>query len=554
MRGIAFKPSLPAAWQAVAQAAERLQNTHIADLFAQNPQRFAQWQFQLGPLLLDISKQRLDEEALASLLALAKQQQLDEWISRLFSHEKVNHSEGRPAWHWALRASDSQALKEPQAGVFNAVAEELAKMERIVEKIHAGHWRGISGEPITDVVNIGVGGSDLGPFMLSQALADAHASTAHPLRVHFVSSMDGSQLSPRLRELRPDTTLFIVSSKSFTTVDTLYNAATARAWLERHLGNTDAMLRCHFIGVSAAADKMAAWGIQPENQLNFWSWVGGRFSLWSAIGLPIAIRIGMGPFRELLAGAHAMDVHFKNTPWEKNIPVLMGLVGVWNTNALGISAHAILPYDGRLKFLPSYLEQLEMESNGKSVDREGNPVAVHTCPVLWGDVGSNAQHAFYQLLHQGTVPVTCDFIVSAKRYHEPHHGESEEELRRQHELSLANCLAQSRLLAFGEKAFAQEENAPSYKRYPGNQPSTTLLCEEISPYAMGALLAAYEHKVFVQSVLWNINPFDQWGVEMGKVIATETLGYINQSEPIAEHLDSSTQGLIAHIHAHQETE
>lgn len=552
MRGAPFTPQLPPEWQQVAAAAERLRHTHIADLFAQNPERFSQWQHQLGPLMLDISKQRLDEEALAALLDLAEKKQLNTWIERLFSDYSVNDSEQRSAWHWALRASDSWALAEPREGVFNAVAHELEQMETIVAKLHAGQWRGISGEPITDVVNIGVGGSDLGPYMLTKALADAKAETKIPLRVHFVSSMDGSQLSPRLRALRPDTTLFIISSKSFTTVDTLYNAATARTWLERHLGNSEAMLRCHFIGVSGAAEKMTDWGIHPDNQLRMWDWVGGRFSLWSAIGLPIAIAIGMAGFRELLAGAHAMDVHFKEAPWTENIPVLMALVGVWNTNALGINAHAVLPYDGRLKFLPSYLEQLEMESNGKSVDRQGESVAVHTCPVLWGDVGSNAQHAFYQLLHQGTVAVTCDFIASAKRYHEAHHEESEEELKRQHQLSLANCLAQSRLLAFGERAFQQEEALPNYKRYPGNQPSTTLLCDEISPYAMGALLAAYENKVFAQSVLWDINPFDQWGVEMGKVIATETLGHIRDTEPMDEHLDSSTKGLIAYIQAHQD--
>lgn len=552
MRGKRFTPELPAEWQAVAAAAERLSNTHIADLFAQNPKRFKQWQHQFGPLMLDISKQRLDEDALNALLALAKTKQLDIWIERLFSDYQVNNSEQRPAWHWALRASEAQALKEPETGVFAAVRHELAHMEAIVTKLHAGQWRGISGEPITDVVNIGVGGSDLGPYMLSKALADARAETKGALRVHFVSSMDGSQLSPRLLALRPDTTLFIISSKSFTTVDTLYNAATARTWLERHLGNSEAMLRCHFIGVSGAADKMTQWGIHPDNQLRMWEWVGGRFSLWSAIGLPIAIRIGMAGFRELLAGAHAMDVHFKDAPWEQNIPILMALVGVWNTNALGINAHAVLPYDGRLKFLPSYLEQLEMESNGKSASRSGEQVTVHTCPVLWGDVGSNAQHAFYQLLHQGTVSVTCDFIASAKRYHEPHHEESEEELRRQHQLSLANCLAQSRLLAFGEHAFEKGQQLPNYKRYPGNQPSTTLLCDEISPYAMGALLAAYENKVFAQSVLWDINPFDQWGVEMGKVIATETLGFIRNTEPMDDTLDSSTKGLIAYIQAHQE--
>lgn len=543
-------PVLPPEWQEVAAQAKRLQNTHIADLFAQEPQRFTQWQHQAGPLLLDISKQRLDNEALAALLQLAKNKNLDTWIERLFADYAVNSSEQRSAWHWALRAPLESSLPEPAAGVYAAVQHELAHMERIVEKLHAGQWRGMTGEPITDVVNIGVGGSDLGPYMVCKALADSRAETAAPLRMHFVSSMDGSQLSPRLQQLRPHTTLFILSSKSFTTVDTLNNAATARTWLERHLGFSPAMLSCHFIGVSAAADNMTAWGIHADNQLAMWEWVGGRFSLWSAIGLPIAIQIGMARFRELLAGAHAMDQHFRTAPWAQNIPVLMALVGVWNTNALGIGGHAILPYDGRLEFLPSYLEQLEMESNGKSVCRDGEPVRMHTCPILWGEVGPNAQHAFYQLLHQGTVAVACDFIASAKRYHESHHEEAEAELRHQHQLSLANCLAQSRLLAFGEHIFDDEE-LPSYKRYPGNQPSTTLLCDELSPYAVGSLLAAYEHKVFAQAVLWGINPFDQWGVEMGKVIATETLEHLQNDTAEHSTLDSSTQGLLAFIHAHQ---
>lgn len=550
MRGQTALPSLPKEWQGVSEQAQRLKDTHIADLFAQNENRFSSWCHQLGPLMLDISKQRLDEEALSSLIELAEQKQLQQWIDKLFADYPINHSEQRSAWHWALRAPLDSDIPEPKNGVYEAVQEQLKHMDAIVHKLHQGQWRGITGEPITDVVNIGVGGSDLGPYMVCKALEDAHAETKKPLTVHFVSSMDGSQLSPRLLKLRPQTTLFIISSKSFTTVDTMYNAATARSWLERNLGASEALVNCHFIAVSSAQDKMDEWGIHPDNRLSMWDWVGGRFSLWSAIGLPIAIRIGMTRFRELLAGAHAMDKHFRSAPWRENIPVLMALVGVWNTNVLGINAHAVLPYDGRLKFLPSYLEQLEMESNGKSTTRAGEPVETQTCPVLWGEVGSNAQHAFYQLLHQGTVAVTCDFIASAKRYHEAHHEASEEELRRQHHLSLANCFAQSRLLAFGERIL-DEDNLPSYKRYPGNQPNTTMVCEELSPYALGSLLAAYENKVFAQSVMWDINPFDQWGVEMGKVIATETLGHIRGETQGGDELDSSTQGLIAYIQALQ---
>ena len=349
-----------------------------------------------------------------------------------------------------------------------------------------------------------------------------------------------------LEYARPQSTLFVISSKSFTTVDTLYNAETARAWLERSLEPSSALMNCHFIGVSSNGPKMTEWGIHADNQLQIWDWVGGRYSLWSCIGLPIALKIGMPGFRQLLAGAHQMDEHFRSAPWASNIPVLMALIGVWNTNCLGINAHAILPYDGRLERLPAYLEQLEMESNGKSVTRDGHPVQQHTCPVLWGEVGPNAQHAFYQLLHQGTEVVTCDFIAPALRYHEPVHTQEAEELGRQHQLALANCLAQSRLLALGEAALEDADQLPIYKRYRGNQPSSTLLLRELSPFSLGAMIAAYEHKVFAQSVIWGINPFDQWGVEMGKKIATDTLDVI-RGQADGNQLDTSTQGLIHFI-------
>lgn len=434
------------------------------------------------------------------------------------------------------------------ASVHASVQEQLERMGAIVAKIHSGQWRGLTGEAITDVVNIGVGGSDLGPLMVSRALNDFAIQGSQPLGIHFASSMDGSQLAQLLVQLRPQNTLFVVSSKSFTTVDTLYNANTALAWLERTLGKCAGLMNCHFIGVSASADKMLDWGIHPDNQLQIWDWVGGRYSLWSCIGLPIALRIGMNGFRQLLAGAHLMDTHFREAPWEKNLPVLMALMGIWNTNCLGINAHAILPYDGRLEKLPAYLEQLEMESNGKSVNRDGELVQLHTCPVLWGEVGPNAQHAFYQLLHQGTEVVTCDFIAPALRYHEARHTADAEELVSQHELALANCLAQSRLLALGEAALQDEGELPHYKRYRGNQPSSTLLLNELAPFSLGAMLAAYENKVFTQAVIWGINPFDQWGVEMGKKIATETLGVIRGAGAAAK-LDSSTFGLIDFIKA-----
>ncbi|MEH6499682.1 MAG: glucose-6-phosphate isomerase [Pseudoalteromonas distincta] len=539
--------AVQAAWAELAVESDRLQSSHLAQLFDADPDRFRRFSASHGPLLLDYSKQRLDAPALQKLEALADASDLQGWIERLFSAEPINCTEQRAAMHWALRVPADTALHDPAPGVFSGVQAQLEKMAGMVRKLNNGQWRGMTGEVITDVVNIGVGGSDLGPLMVTRALNDSTLKGGKPLGVHFASSMDGSQLAQLLKFLRPQTTLFIVSSKSFTTVDTLYNANTARAWLERSLGAGVQLMHCHFVGVSSSVEKMKEWGVHTENQLEIWDWVGGRYSLWSCIGLPIALRIGMTGFQELLAGAHLMDNHFRSTPWQQNIPVLMALIGVWNTNCLGINAHAILPYDGRLEKLPAYLEQLEMESNGKSVTRDGEMVQTHTCPVLWGEVGPNAQHAFYQLLHQGTEVVTCDFIAPALRYHEAMHNGDSEELIRQHELALANCLAQSRLLALGEDALKGEGELPDYKRYRGNQPSSTLLLKELSPFSLGAMIAAYEHKVFAQSVIWGINPFDQWGVEMGKKIATETLGVIrNESEPEFP-LDSSTLGLIDFI-------
>jgi len=381
--------------------------------------------------------------------------------------------------------------------------------------------------------------------MMSEALTDSRKRTASPLRVHFASTMDGSQMSQLLGNMSPHSTLFVISSKSFSTIDTLSNAETARHWLERGLGEREGLLDCHFMGVSAAADKMTEWGIAKENQMKLWDWVGGRYSLWSAIGLPVALNIGMQGFHELLAGAYEMDVHFRSAPWEDNLPVLMAMVGVWNTNILGINAHAILPYDGRMKELPNYLEQLEMESNGKSVTRAGKKVQWATCPIVWGNVGPNAQHAFFQLLHQGTEAVTCDFIMPARRYLEKRHNDAATELAAQHELALANCLAQSRLLALGDAALENAESMSADKRYRGNQPSSTLLLDELTPRSMGALIALYEHKVFVQSVIWDINPFDQWGVEMGKKIAVDTLARL-RGEACGE-TDGSTAGLVERI-------
>ncbi len=523
----------------------KFKHLHLNDLFVQDPQRFARFSRQYEQILADFSKQRIDEDVLDYLIELAEEQALTSWIQRLFSTEKINYTEQRSAMHWALRLPKQTPVHAELAAQVDA---QLQRMFRLVEKIHAGQYRGATGEVIQDVVNIGVGGSDLGPLMVSQALSDFKQTTVKPLNMHFVSTMDGSQLSELLHRLRPETTLFIISSKSFGTIDTLSNAQTVRLWLEKALGKGQAVLNHHFIGISTRPDKMTEWGIAADQQLLLWDWVGGRYSLWSCIGLPIALTIGVEGFKQLLAGAYSMDQHFQQTPLKHNIPVLLALIGIWNNNFLDIQTHAVLPYDGRLKYFAQYLQQLEMESNGKSVQRNDEHSPQMTCPIIWGEVGPNAQHAFYQLLHQGTHAVSCDFIAPMQRYTAKQftYVGNAEALIAQHHLALSNCFAQSRLLAFGNQALSPQEqhDLPSYKQYAGNQPSSTILLDELNPYSLGMLIAMYEHKVFVQSVLWNINAFDQWGVEKGKQIADQILPLLNGQQHDLSSLDASTQGLI----------
>ncbi|MGX5698987.1 glucose-6-phosphate isomerase [Acinetobacter kookii] len=521
------------------------ENKHLSDFFAEDHDRFQKFSVNLDTIVFDFSKHRINPAVLDHLVEWANAQQLKPWIKRLFSSEAINYTEQRAAMHWALRLPPHD-LQHAEVAV--QVHQQLQRMYALVEKIHAGQFRGATGEVIQDVVNIGVGGSDLGPVMVSHALSDFKKQTTKPLNIHFVSTMDGSQLSALLHQLRPETTLFIISSKSFGTIDTLSNAQTACLWLEKALGQHLHILKHHFIGVSTKPEKMTEWGIAPENQLLLWDWVGGRYSLWSCIGLPIALTIGVEGFKQLLAGAYAMDQHFQQAPFNENIPVLMGLLGAWNANFLDIQTHAILPYDGRLKYFASYLQQLEMESNGKSIQRNEQKVMLDTCPIVWGEVGPNAQHAFYQLLHQGTQAVSCDFIAPVQRYNANQftYAENAEALVEQHHLALSNCLAQSRLLAFGNQALDQAElnHLPAYKQYAGNQPSSTILLKELTPYSLGMLIAMYEHKVFVQSVLWNINPFDQWGVEKGKEIANQLLPILSGESQNISELDASTQGLL----------
>lgn len=521
----------------------------LVSLFAQDNDRATRFSVRAGALYMDYSKQCMNEQVLENLLQLAESCELTTRINALLQGAMVNTSEQRAALHTALRLPETATLTVDSQNVVADVHRSLTQVARLSERVRHGTWRGFSGKAITDVINIGVGGSDLGPLMATTAL-DEWADT--DIEVHFVSNMDGTHLDNLLKHLNPETTLFIISSKSFGTVDTLSNAKTALSWLlataKLRAGTESSVLRRHFIGISANSEKMSAWGIHPDHQLQLWDWVGGRFSLWSAIGLAIAIRIGMPKFKELLSGAHSMDEHFAEADFAENLPVLLGLLAVWNSTFLQVNAHTVLPYDGRLSYLPSYLTQLEMESNGKSVTRHGDDIDYDTCPVLWGEIGSNAQHAFYQLLHQGTQQVSCDFIACVRRYSDNAQNAS---LQQQHELSLANCLAQSRVLAFGNAAIADIadvkvfSDADKYKYYRGNQPSTTLLIDELTPHSLGSLIALYEHKVYVMASLWDINPFDQWGVEMGKQMA-ESVHHAMQHDSEAQ-FDTSTDQLLQHI-------
>ena len=465
----------------------------------------------------------------------------------MFSGERINHTEDRAVLHVALRNRSDRPVVVDGRDVMPAVRDVLSRMRAFSAAVRSGAAPGHTGETITDVVNIGIGGSDLGPLMVCEALR--HYSEPARLRAHFVSNVDDTHLVETLRSLDPARTLFIVASKTFTTQETMTNAASARAWLVRHLGDERAVAR-HFAAVSTNVKATSAFGIAPERVFEFWDWVGGRYSLWSAIGLSVAITLGMDSFDELLDGGHAMDEHFRTAPLEANMPAILGLLGIWHINFRGRGSHAVLPYDQYLHRLPAFLQQLDMESNGKRIDRNGHPVDYATGPVLWGEPGTNGQHAFFQLLHQGTHVVPADFIAAIEGPHR---------LGAHHRLLLANCLAQTQALAFGKtegEALAELRSqglaesaaralAP-YKTFPGDRPSNTLLLDRLTPYSLGALIALYEHKVFVQGAIWNIDSFDQWGVELGKQLAGQVLEVLEERAP-ARGLDASTRGLVASI-------
>lgn len=532
-------------WQSLKEHADSdLSKLKIWELL-ESDDRHQKLVFEFDQLTVDFTKQKLNSKTLQLLLKLAEEADLESKIAQLFSGEKVNTTEKRAALHTALRLPAESELVYNNENINSDIQKELARMSLFVERITSGAWRGFSGKPITDIVNLGVGGSDLGPLLVCDALDEFKQNYKNPIKIHFASTMDGSQVSSLFETLNPETTLFVIVSKSFTTIDTLSNANSAKEWLLNSYNNEKIINSQHFIGISAAKDKMEEWGIPEKHQLRLWDWVGGRFSLWSSVGLTIALKLGMDNFRAFLDGAHALDVHFQNSDPAKNLPIIFGLIGILNTNFLGINTQAILPYDARLKYFPSYLTQLEMESNGKSVTHLGANVDFNTCPVLWGEVGPNGQHAFYQLLHQGTRKVVCDFIAPISRFtkSELKHKKA---LFEQHLLTLANCFAQSRALMVGSNSGGSDSEScvlSKHRHYPGDQPSTTILMNELSAYSLGQLIALYEHKVFVMAAIWDINPFDQWGVELGKVMAKDTYDSLLNGSDVCQ-FDSSTNFLM----------
>jgi len=531
------------AWKALKTHHKQLANVHMRDLFAQDATRFDKFTLRFNDLLLDYSKNIVTDTTMQLLFNLARQAELTTWRERLFSDDKINFTENRAVLHTALRNRSNHPIKVAGRDVMPAVNKVLTHMRDFSERVRSGQWKGYTGQAITDIVNIGIGGSDLGPVMATEALKPY---AAPHLQVHFVSNIDGTHLAETVKNLKPETTLFIVASKTFTTQETLTNARSARDWFLTAARDEKAIAK-HFVAVSTNTKEVKAFGIDPANMFEFWDWVGGRYSLWSAIGLSIAIYLGMDQFEALLGGAHAMDEHFRSTPLEQNLPVVMGLLGVWYGDFFDAQSHAVLPYDQYLHRFPAYLQQLDMESNGKRVRRDKKTVDYHTGPVLWGEPGTNGQHSFYQLIHHGTKIIPADFLAPAQ---------SQNPLNDHHPILLSNFFAQTEalmkgkteaevraeLIAAGVTGRKQDQLAP-HKVFPGNRPTNSILFKQLDPATLGALIALYEHKVFVQGVIWNINSFDQWGVELGKQLAQTIQPELKGDDKIQSH-DSSTNGLI----------
>ncbi|HAI1348061.1 TPA: glucose-6-phosphate isomerase [Escherichia coli] len=538
-----INPTQTAAWQALQKHFDEMKDVTIADLFAKDGDRFSKFSATFGDqMLVDYSKNRITEETLAKLQDLAKECDLAGAIKSMFSGEKINRTENRAVLHVALRNRSNTPILVDGKDVMPEVNAVLEKMKTFSEAIISGEWKGYTGKAITDVVNIGIGGSDLGPYMVTEALRPYK----NHLNMHFVSNVDGTHIAEVLKKVNPETTLFLVASKTFTTQETMTNAHSARDWFLKAAGDKKHVAK-HFAALSTNAKAVGEFGIDTANMFEFWDWVGGRYSLWSAIGLSIVLSIGFDNFVELLSGAHAMDKHFSTTPAEKNLPVLLALIGIWYNNFFGAETEAILPYDQYMHRFAAYFQQGNMESNGKYVDRNGNVVDYQTGPIIWGEPGTNGQHAFYQLIHQGTKMVPCDFIAPAIT-HNP--------LSDHHQKLLSNFFAQTEALAFGksrevvEQEYRDQGKDPAtldyvvpFKVFEGNRPTNSILLREITPFSLGALIALYEHKIFTQGVILNIFTFDQWGVELGKQLANRILPELKDDKEISSH-DSSTNGLI----------
>ena len=539
-----INPTNTQAWKALEAHQSQLANTTIADLFKQEQNRFNYYSLNFeNQILVDFSKNKINQETLKLLRQLAKESALDEAINAMFTGEKINRTENRAVLHTALRNRSNTPVYVDGKDVMPEVNAVLAKMSAFCDRVISGEWKGYTGKAITDVVNIGIGGSDLGPYMVTEALRPYK----NHLNMHFVSNVDGTHIAETLKKVNPETTLFLVASKTFTTQETMSNANSARDWLLAAAKDNSAVAK-HFAALSTNGKAVAEFGIDTNNMFEFWDWVGGRYSLWSAIGLSIALSIGFDNFEALLSGAHEMDKHFRTAPLEKNIPATLALVGLWNTNFLGAQTEAILPYDQYLHRFAAYFQQGNMESNGKYVDRNGDVIRDYqTGPIIWGEPGTNGQHAFYQLIHQGTMLIPCDFIAPAQS-HNP--------LGDHHSKLLSNFFAQTEALAFGKtkeeveaefvkagKSLDEVKDIVPFKVFTGNKPTNSILVQKMTPFVLGALIAMYEHKIFAQGVIFNIFSFDQWGVELGKQLANRILPELADKENVSSH-DSSTNGLI----------
>ena len=536
------------AWTALAAHRKDMQDVRIRALFERDPQRHHAFSLRFDDLLFDYSKHRIIGETMRLLLDLAEEANVRQLRDQMFAGERINITEDRPVLHVALRNRSGRPLLVDGKDVMSEVNAVLARMRRFTDRVRSGEWKGHTGKAITDIVNIGIGGSDLGPVMVTEAL---RPFWKEGLRAHFVSNIDGTHLVETLARCRPESTLFTVASKTFTTQETITNAVSARAWLLEALGDRAAVAR-HFVAMSTSAKEVAAFGIDTDNMFEFWDWVGGRYSLWSAIGLPIALVVGMDTFEELLAGAHDIDEHFRTEPFARNIPMVMGLLGVWYHSFWGAESHAILPYDQYLHRFAAYFQQGDMESNGKGVDRQGHPIVDYTTgPVIWGEPGTNGQHAFYQLIHQGTRLIPCDFIAAI---------ESHNPIGHHHDILIANFLAQTEALMRGKtadevraelaaKGITGREDLVAHRTFGGNRPTSSILYTKLVPRTLGRLIALYEHKIFVQGAIWNINSFDQWGVELGKQLASAILAELDDDADATGH-DGSTNALINLYKAH----